>query len=117
MRKQMNSMAQIMDQKMRIWRPSAAFLLAVLTTFILGVLFYTQQVLSKQAAIGADYTIDQQIATLFMNFTGLVPRYGGVLLLALLIAFPVAAPSAARATRLVWLCNVWPALSADLYSR
>lgn len=80
-----------MGQGVKTWRTSFAFLLAVAATFIFGAVFYSQQVVSKQISLGAAYSLDQQLAVLKMNLIGLAPAYGGVMMLAMLIAFMAAA--------------------------
>ena len=72
-------------------RMIGAYLASVVVAFVLASIFYTQQVLAKQAAIGAVYSREQQIATYTDNLIGLAPAYGVVLALALLIGFIVAA--------------------------
>ncbi len=76
---------------MRLARMGLAFAAAAVTTFVLASVFYTQQVLAKQAAIGARYTAGQQVETYIDNLIGLAPAYGLVLTIALLIGFLVAA--------------------------
>jgi len=76
---------------MKILRVAIAFLLSVAVTFTLASVFYTQQVLAKQAAIGIVYTSEQQIATYTGNFIGLAPAYGVVIMIALAIGFAIAA--------------------------
>ena len=76
---------------MRFARMGLAFIAAAVTTFVLASVFYTQQVLAKQAAIGARYTAGQQVETYIDNLIGLAPAYGVVLAVALLIGFLVAA--------------------------
>jgi len=76
---------------MRILRMAAAYVAAVITAFTAGSAFYTQQVLAKQAEIGAVYTPAQQAQTYLENFIGLAPAYGLMLAIALLIGFIVAA--------------------------
>lgn len=76
---------------MSIFRLGAAFIASSAVTYTLASAFYTQQVLAKQAAIGAVYTAEQQAATYLDNFLGLAPAYGAVLTTALLIGFVVAA--------------------------
>jgi len=70
---------------------AAAYLAASLTTVTLASLFYTQQVLAKQAAFGAVYTREQQIRTYIENLFGLAPSYGVILAIALLVGFLIAA--------------------------
>ena len=72
-------------------RTIAAYLAACVATFVTASGFYTQQVLARQAEIGAVYTPEQTAATYVDNFIGLAPSYGLVLSIGLLIAFPVAA--------------------------
>lgn len=76
---------------MRLLRFLAAFVAAAATTYVLASLFYTQQVLAKQNAIAQLYTPAQQVQTYLDNLVGLAPAYGGVLTIALLIGFLVAA--------------------------
>lgn len=75
---------------MKLLRILAAYLAAIAATYVLATVFYTQQVLAKQAAIGAVYTPAQQAQTYLENFTGLT-IYGAVIAIALLAAFIVAA--------------------------
>ena len=75
---------------MKAARLAAAFIASALTTFVLASGFYTQQVLARQAAIGAVYTPAQQARAYIDNFFGLAPAYGVVLALALLIGFLIA---------------------------
>jgi len=75
---------------MRFIRIVIAFILAVATAFTLASIFYTQQVLAKQVAIGAEYTAAQQHQTYIENFIGLAPAYGAILAVALLIGFTIA---------------------------
>lgn len=75
---------------MPIARLAAAFLAAILATYVLASAFFTQQVLAKQAEIGAIYTPAQQAQTYWSNLVGLW-AYGVVLAVGLLIAFVIAA--------------------------
>lgn len=75
---------------MRIVRIIAAYVAAAIVTYTAASLFYTQQILAKQAAIGAVYTPAQQAETYLTNFLGL-GVYGTVLTVALLIGLVVAA--------------------------
>jgi hypothetical protein len=74
---------------MTILRTLLAYLAAVAGTYVLATTFYTQQVISKQAEIGAVYTADQQLDTYVQNFTGLT-MYGFIIAIALLLGFLVA---------------------------
>lgn len=76
---------------MAVLRILLGYLVSVLTTYVAATGFYTQQVIAKQAEIGAVYTFDQQVETFTQNLTGLAQAYGGVLAVALLIGFLVAA--------------------------
>lgn len=71
-------------------RSIAAYVAAAIVTYTAASLFYTQQILAKQAAIGAVYTPAQQAATYLANILGL-GVYGAVLAVALLIGLIVAA--------------------------
>ncbi len=74
---------------MTILRTFLAYLASVAGTYALATTFYTQQVISKQAEIGAVYTAEQQFGTYIDNLTGL-SIYGVVIAITLLIAFLVA---------------------------
>lgn len=76
---------------MPILRLAIAYIAAVATAFVAASIFYTQQILAKQAEIGADYTPAQQIDTYAANLVGLAPAYGVVLAIALLAGFIIAA--------------------------
>lgn len=76
---------------MKLGRTIVAFLLASAITYALAVAFLTQQVIAKRAAIGANYTLDQQITTFVDNLIGLAPAYVLVLTIALLLGFLIAA--------------------------
>ena len=75
---------------MKILRTFWAYLAAVAGTYLLATTFYTQQVIAKQAEIGAVYTPAQQIDTYVQNFTGLA-MYGVIIAIALLLGFTIAA--------------------------
>lgn len=76
---------------MGLLRTIIAFFASAVVTFVLAAAFYTQQVLAKQAEIGAVYSRRQQFETLIDNMAGLAPSYGLILTIALLIGFAVAA--------------------------
>ncbi len=76
---------------MKLGRTILAFLLAVAASYVVAIIFFTQQVIAKRAAIGANYTSEQQLATFVDNFLGLAPAYGVVVAIALLLGFLVAA--------------------------
>lgn len=73
---------------MRLGRAAIAFILSILTAYVLAVAFYTQQVIASQTFI--QYTRAQQIETFFYNLSGLW-MYGAIIGVALLIGFAVAA--------------------------
>lgn len=70
-------------------RTITAYLLSTAVTYVLATAFYTQQVIAKQAAIGAVYSPSQQFATWIQNLTGLW-IYGLMIAVALLLGFAVA---------------------------
>lgn len=76
---------------MRILVYIPAYLLGTASAYVFASGFYTQQVVAKQAAFGADYTLAQQGQVYWENFIGLAPAYGVVLAVALLLGFLVAA--------------------------
>lgn len=67
-----------------------AYLAAFVATYLAACVFYTQQVIAKASAIGAEYTAAQQFETYLANFLGLWV-YGAVIAVALLVGFIVAA--------------------------
>lgn len=73
---------------MQIIRMAGAYLAAVATTFVLSSAFQTQQGIAK---LGAEYTLDQQLATYLSNIQGQAAGLGAVLAIALLVGFLVAA--------------------------
>ena len=73
---------------MKPGRTAIAFILTVLTAYVLAVGFYTQQVIAGQSFI--QYTPVQQVETFAYNLGGLW-KYGATIVVALLIAFGVAA--------------------------
>ncbi len=76
---------------MRIIKLAVACIAAVIAAYTAAAGLYTQQVLAKQAEIGAIYTPSQQAQTYFENFIGLAPAYGLMVAIALLAGFVVAA--------------------------
>ena len=74
---------------MKIAKTIFAYVLSVAVTYVLATAFYTQQVIAKQAAIGAVYSTSQQIDTFVQNFTGLW-IFGAMIAIALLVGFVVA---------------------------
>lgn len=84
---------------MKLVQTIVAFLLAVAASYVVAIMFFTQQVIASRAAIGAIYTPEQQFATFVDNFFGLAPTlgvgmepaFGDVWAIALLLGFLVAA--------------------------
>ncbi len=74
---------------MRILNSALAFLASIVVTYVAASFFYTQQVLAKQAEIGAIYTANQQIQTYWENFVGLW-AYAVIIVVTLAVAFLVA---------------------------
>ena len=73
---------------MKLGRTAFAFILTVLTAYVLAVGFYTQQVIASQSFI--QYSRAQQVETFVYNLSGLW-LYGAIIAIALLIGFVVAA--------------------------
>lgn len=73
---------------MKLGRTAVAFILTVLTAYVLAVAFYTQQVIASQSFI--QYSRAQQVETFLYNLSGLW-LYGVIIAIALLIGFVVAA--------------------------
>ena len=76
---------------MNIVRTAVAFGAAIIATYSVAVFFFTQQVIAKQAEIGAVYSFEQKTDTFLQNLMGLGPSYGVVLVIALLLGFLIAA--------------------------
>lgn len=74
-------------QHMQTSRIILAFLASAVITHLLAAIFYTQQILYRQAEIGAVYTPAQTLETYFLNIIGLAPSYGLVLAISLVLAF------------------------------
>lgn len=75
---------------MKVLRIIGAYVAAAAVTYLAAAIFYTQQIIAKQSAIGAAYTPAQQVETYLANFLGL-SLYGEVIAAALLIGFVLAA--------------------------
>lgn len=75
---------------MKFLRIIGAYVAAAAVTYLAAAIFYTQQIIAKQAAIGAVYSPGQQLETYVANLLGLT-LYGEVIAAALLIGFVVAA--------------------------
>lgn len=70
-------------------RTIIAYLLSLAVTYVVATAFYTQQVIAKQAEIGAVYSTAQQISTFTQNLTGLW-IYAIIIAAALLLGFATA---------------------------
>ena len=75
---------------MKIAKTAIAFIIAVLVTYVSAAIFYTQQVIAKQSAIGMEFTAGQKLDYYTSNLSGLW-QYGATITIALLIAFAIAA--------------------------
>lgn len=71
-------------------RTGFAWLAGVLVGYLASVTAYTQQVIGKQAALGAVYTPAQYGQTLIENLGGLAGQFGAVLAIALTVGFIIA---------------------------
>ena len=65
-------------------------IVATLVTFIVASTLHTQSVLSRLISIGADIPVSVRIETIFIDFMGLLPSYGLIILVGMLIAMPIA---------------------------
>jgi len=79
---------------MSIIRTFFAYVLAVAVTYLFSAIFYTQQLIAKQQAVGAVYTPEQSARFFMENLYGLgfrdVPSLGIVIAIGLIIGFAVA---------------------------
>ena len=75
---------------MNFGRLFAAYLPAALVTYVVAAGFYTQQIIAKQVAVGATYSLAQDINALLLNIVGLW-QYGATLAIGLLLGFVVGA--------------------------
>lgn len=69
---------------------SLRLLLASAVTFTFASFLHTQSVLSGLVSIGAKIPLSLRIKTVFVDFLGLLPTYGIIVLVGMLIAMPVA---------------------------
>jgi hypothetical protein len=69
---------------------SIKLLIASAVTFIFASFMHTQAVLSGLVNIGAEIPLSLRIQTVFVDFIGLLPTYGIIVLIGMLIAMPVA---------------------------
>lgn len=68
----------------------ARLLLASAATFLLASALHTQSVLSDLSAVGAEIPLMLRIETVFTDWLGLLPTYGLIILVGMLIAMSVA---------------------------
>lgn len=72
-------------------RRIAAFVGAVLSAYVLGAFASTQMVLNAVAALGVPVGAATRASAVLHDLPGMAPVYGPLIVIALLIAFPVAA--------------------------
>lgn len=65
-------------------------LITTIITFLIASALHTQSVLSGLIAVGADIPLSVRIKTVFVDFVGLLPTYGAIVLVGMLIAMSVA---------------------------
>ncbi len=64
-------------------------LLATLVTFLIASALHTQSVLSGLIFVGAEIPLALKIKTIFIDFAGLLPTYGVIVFVGMLIAMSV----------------------------
>lgn len=72
-------------------RRIAAFVGAVLTTYVLGAFASTQMVLNAVDALGVPVGVATRATAVLHDLPGMAPVYGPMITIAFLVAFPVAA--------------------------
>jgi len=65
-------------------------LIATLVTFIIASALHTQSVLSGLILVGAEIPVSVRIKTVFVDFAGLLPTYGVIVFIGMLIAMSIA---------------------------
>jgi hypothetical protein len=65
-------------------------LVATLVTFLIASALHTQSVLSGLISVGAEIPLSLRIETVFIDFAGLLPTYGVIVFVGMLIAMSVA---------------------------
>ncbi|MFQ3251183.1 hypothetical protein [Glaciecola sp.] len=65
-------------------------IVAALVTFFVASTLHTQSVLSNLIAIGAEIPFAIRIETVFKDYLGLLPSYGVIIFIGMLIAMPIA---------------------------
>jgi len=71
-------------------RRIAAFVAAVLSAYVLGAFASTQMVLNAVAALGVPVGATTRASAVLHDLPGMAPVYGPLIVIAFLIAFPVA---------------------------
>ena len=64
-------------------------LVATLVTFLIASALHTQSVLSGLISVGAEIPLSLRIKTVFVDFAGLLPTYGVIVFVGMLIAMSV----------------------------
>ncbi len=65
-------------------------LITTIVTFIIASALHTQSVLSGLISVGAEIPLGLRIETVFVDFVGLLPTYGSIVFVGMLIAMTVA---------------------------
>jgi hypothetical protein len=65
-------------------------IVATLVTFLIASALHTQSVLSGLISVGAEIPLALRIKTVFVDFAGLLPTYGVIVFVGMLIAMSVA---------------------------
>lgn len=65
-------------------------LIATLVTFIIASALHTQSVLSGLISVGAEIPVSVRIKTVFVDFAGLLPTYGVIVFIGMLMAMSIA---------------------------
>ena len=65
-------------------------LVATIVTFLIASALHTQSVLSGLISVGAEIPLSLRIKTVFVDFAGLLPTYGVIVFVGMLIAMSVA---------------------------
>ncbi len=65
-------------------------LITTIVTFIIASALHTQSVLSGLISVGAEIPLGLRIETVFVDFIGLLPTYGSIVFVGMLIAMTVA---------------------------
>jgi len=65
-------------------------LITTIVTFVIASALHTQFVLSGLISVGAEIPLSVRIETIFVDFVGLLPTYGAIIFVGMLIAMTVA---------------------------